>query len=150
MIACAAALTPFAAGRARWYSPRVANAWRADGRITVTNAGIAFRIFLALTAAFAAGSAQAQAANPIETTTPAGEKILLHPDGRWEYADPAKRAASPPTPAAAPATAAATATPTAAAGRCPPDAQGHLFMIGRCVMPGDKDYNRGSLSGKGR
>ena len=104
----------------------------------------------------------AHAQTPIETTTPAGDRILLYPDGRWEYADPAKRAATPkPPPPAAAAPAAATpqsasATPTAAgatpvaAGACPPDSQGHLFWLGRCVLPSDKDYNRGSLSGKGR
>lgn len=110
-------------------------------------------------AMLAMGAAQAQA--PIETTTPAGDRILLYPDGRWEYADPAKRAATPKSPAPAAAPAAATpqsagATPVAsgatpvATGACPPDSQGHVFWLGRCVPPGDKDYNRGSLSGKGR
>ncbi len=111
-------------------------------------------------ALLAMGAAQAQA--PIETTTPAGDRILLYPDGRWEYADPAKRAAMP-KPAAPAAAAPAAATPQSAsaapaaagatpvaAGACPPDSQGHLFWLGRCVPPGDKDYNRGSLSGKGR
>jgi hypothetical protein len=106
-------------------------------------------ILTGVLAALAVGAAHAQA--PIETTTPAGDRILLHPDGRWEYADPAKRAAAPkPAAAATPAAATpATATPVAA-GACPPDSQGHLFRIGRCVQPGDRDYNRGSLSGKGR
>jgi hypothetical protein len=94
-------------------------------------------------AVFALSAAYAQTPAPIETTTPAGDRILLYPDGRWEYADPAKRAASPkPAPPAA-------ATPVAA-GACPPGSQGHLFGIGGCVVPGDRDYNRGSLSGKGR
>jgi hypothetical protein len=103
-----------------------------------------------LLAALTMGPAHAQA--PIEATTPAGERILLHPDGRWEYADPAKRAASPkPAPgAAAPAAPVAAATTPVAAGACPPGSQGHLLGIGRCVTPGDADYNRGSLSGKGR
>jgi hypothetical protein len=131
-------------------------------RITLLAAG--------LLAALPVGAAHAQ--SPIETTTPSGDRILLHPDGRWEYADPAKRAASPrpaapaavapaaPSPAAvAPAAASPAAAPVAAApasatpvaaGACPPGSQGHLFRIGRCVMPGDQDYNRGSLSGKGR
>jgi hypothetical protein len=96
-------------------------------------------------AALAVGAAHAQA--PIETTTPSGDRILLHPDGRWEYADPAKRAASPKPAAPAPAaTTPAAATPVAA-GACPPGSQG---LVGRCIPPGDADYNRGSLSGKGR
>jgi hypothetical protein len=104
-------------------------------------------------AVLAVNAAHAQAPAPIEATTPAGDRILLYPDGRWEYADPAKRAASPkPAPPAAATPAAATpgaATPVAA-GACPPGAQGHLFGIGGCIVPGDRDYNRGSLSGKGR
>ena len=100
-------------------------------------------------AALALGAAHAQ--TPVEATTPGGDRILLYPDGRWEYADPAKRAATPkpPPPAAAVATPVAATTSTGT-GACPPDAQGHLFWLGRCVPPGDKDYNRGSLSGKGR
>jgi hypothetical protein len=99
-------------------------------------------------AALALNAAHAQTPAPIETTTPAGDRILLYPDGRWEYADPAKRAASPkPAPPAAVTPAAATPV---AAGACPPGSQGHLLGVGRCVPPGDGDYNRGSLSGKGR
>jgi hypothetical protein len=99
-------------------------------------------------AALLSGAAHAQAASPIEATTPAGDRVLLHPDGRWEYADPAKRAASP-KPAPPAAATPASATPVAA-GACPPGSQGQLFGVGRCVAPGDGEYNRGSLSGKGR
>jgi len=99
-------------------------------------------------AVLALNAAHAQAPAPIETTTPAGDRILLYPDGRWEYADPAKRAASP-KPAPPAAATPAPATPVAA-GACPPGSQGHLFGVGGCVVPGDRDYNRGSLSGKGR
>jgi hypothetical protein len=99
-------------------------------------------------AVLALSAAHAQAPAPIEATTPAGDRILLYPDGRWEYADPAKRAASPkPAPPAAATPAAATPV---AAGACPPGSQGQLFGVGGCVVPGDRDYNRGSLSGKGR
>ena len=99
-------------------------------------------------AVLALNAAHAQTQAPIETTTPAGDRILLYPDGRWEYADPAKRAASPkPAPPAAATPAAATPV---AAGACPPGSQGRLFGVGGCVVPGDRDYNRGSLSGKGR
>jgi hypothetical protein len=99
-------------------------------------------------AVLALSAAHAQAPAPTEVTTPAGDRILLHPDGRWEYADPAKRAASP-KPAPPAAATPAPATPVAA-GACPPGSQGHLFGVGGCVVPGDRDYNRGSLSGKGR
>jgi len=101
----------------------------------------------AIAAAAAMPTAMAQAPAPTEATTGTGEKILIYPDGRWEYADPAKRAVNPqpaaqPTPTPAPGTA-------TVAGACPPGSQG-LFSLGRCIPPGDKDYNRGSLSGKGR
>ena len=101
-------------------------------------------------AAVLAPPAAGQASRPIEATTPAGDRILLYPDGRWEYADPAKRAATPAPSAAQPVAPAAAPQPAVAAGACPPGAQGHLFWVGRCVLPGDPDYNRGSLSGKGR
>ena len=74
----------------------------------------------------------------MEATTAGGDRILLHPDGRWEYADPKKRAESPPRPIAAAAQPGAGPT------------QGGLFGIGRTIRPGDPEYNRGSLSGKGR
>ena len=32
----------------------------------------------------------------------------------------------------------------------PVDAQGGIFGIGRTIMPGDKDYNRGTLNPKMR
>jgi hypothetical protein len=116
----------------------------------MTKLGNALRAAALAAAALAATAAGAQA--PIEATTGSGERVLLHPDGRWEYADPAKRAASPkpasPT-AATPAGGTAAATPVAA-GACPPGSQGQLFGVGRCVAPGDGEYNRGSLSGKGR
>ena len=92
---------------------------------------------LALGALCACASAVG-AQQPMEATTGVGDKVLLHPDGRWEYADPKKRAESPPRPSAAPAQ---------------PDAgptQGGVFGIGRIIRPGDPEYNRGSLSGKNR
>ena len=33
---------------------------------------------------------------------------------------------------------------------CPSGTQGGLLGLGRCIPVGDKDYNRGSLTGKGR
>ena len=90
-------------------------------------------------AAVCAGAAPCVGAQPaLEATTGSGDKVLLHPDGRWEYADPKKRAESPSRAA------------TAAAAPPAQPVQGGLFGIGRAILPGDPEYNRGSLSGKGR
>ncbi|MBI2294552.1 MAG: hypothetical protein HYU76_00560 [Betaproteobacteria bacterium] len=80
------------------------------------------------------GGSQA-VAQPIEATTATGEKVLLHPNGRWEYVDQKK---------AAEARKIAERYPENQG--CPPGSQGGLFGIGRCIMPGDKDYNRGTLN----
>ena len=71
----------------------------------------------------------------IEATTPSGDKVLLHPNGRWEYVDKKK---------ADDARQVAQQYPENQG--CPPGSQGGLFGVGRCIKPGDKDYNRGSLN----
>jgi len=86
--------------------------------------------FAALMAAAPQAVAQA-----IEATTPTGDKVLLHPNGRWEYVDQKK---------AEQARAVAQQYPENQG--CPPGSQGGLFGVGRCIPPGDKDYNRGSLN----
>lgn len=74
---------------------------------------------------------------PLEAATVDGKKVRLFPNGRWEYVDVAlaaeaqKRAAAYPENKTRPA-----------------EAQGGVFGFGRTVMPGDKDYNRGSLNPK--
>lgn len=94
--------------------------------------------FLAL--ASLVGAAHAQA--PLEATTAGGDKVRLFPDGRWEYADPAKRAVVP-QPSAPARSGAVNAQPN-----CPPGSQGGLFGFGRCISPDDPQYNRGSLGRK--
>lgn len=76
---------------------------------------------------------------PINAISVDGDKVLLFPNGRWEYDDPIKAAKASEQAAQYPENKTR-----------PADAQGGLFGIGRTIMPGDKDYNRGSLSGKGR
>ena len=71
----------------------------------------------------------------VEATTASGAKVLLHPNGRWEYVDARK---------AAEARKVAEEFPENQG--CPPGAQGGLFGIGRCIKPGDRDYNRGTLN----
>ena len=89
----------------------------------------------------ALANAQSEPRAPIEATTAEGDRVRLFPDGRWEYVDPAKRAAMP---AAAPA-----AQSQNAQSNCPPGWQGGVFGFGRCIPPGDPQFNRGSL-GRGR
>ncbi|MCB5191094.1 hypothetical protein LG198_10175 [Methylobacillus arboreus] len=75
----------------------------------------------------------ANAESPQHATTAEGERIILNPDGSWRYADDAEPAQKK----------------AASRKDCPPGSQGGWFGT-RCVPPGDKDFNRGSLSGKGR
>ncbi len=74
-------------------------------------------------------------AQGVEATTAGGDKVLLHPNGRWEYVDQKK---------AEQAKAVARQYPENQG--CPPGSQGGLFGVGRCIAPGEKDYNRGSLN----
>lgn len=76
---------------------------------------------------------------PVEATTAQGDAVRLYPNGRWEYVDAAKAAKAQELAAAYPENRTR-----------PVEAQGGVFGVGRTLMPGDKDYNRGSLSGKGR
>jgi hypothetical protein len=74
---------------------------------------------------------------PVEAVTVNGEKVRLFPNGRWEYADAAKAAAAQQAAAKYPENQTR-----------PEGAQGGLFGVGRTIVPGDKDYNRGSLNPK--
>jgi hypothetical protein len=71
----------------------------------------------------------------IDATTAAGEKVRLHPNGRWEYVDTQKAAAAKVVADQYPENQLR-----------PQAAQGCMFGVGRCIMPGDKDYNRGTLN----
>ncbi|NSL53666.1 hypothetical protein [Uliginosibacterium aquaticum] len=84
---------------------------------------------------------QAQEAEraPLEAQTASGEKVLLHPNGRWEFVDAKKAEAARKVAEEYPENKTR-----------PVEAQGGLFGVGRTIMPGDKDYNRGSLSPKTR
>lgn len=81
--------------------------------------------------------APAAYAETIEATTQQGEKVRLHPNGRWEYIDQAKQAEAKKTFDSYPENRS-------------PDAQGQILGIGRAALPGDKDYNRGTLNPKMR
>lgn len=81
----------------------------------------------------------AESAETIDAKTIHGDAVKLHPNGRWEYVD-TKKAEQ----------AAVVAKQFPENQVCPPGSQGKFLGFGRCIPPGDKDFNRGSLSGKGR
>ncbi len=74
----------------------------------------------------------------IEALTSTGEKVILHATGKWEFVNTQKAAAAKEI--------AIKLDPVA---NCPPGSQGTFFGFGRCILPGDKDYQTGSRSGKG-
>lgn len=74
----------------------------------------------------------------IEALTNSGEKVILHADGKWEFVNAQKAAVAKEI--------AIKLNPVA---NCPPGSQGTFFGFGRCILPGDKDYQTGSRSGKG-
>jgi len=77
---------------------------------------------------------------PLEAATVDGQKVRLFPNGRWEFVDVAKAAEANKLAAEYPENKTR-----------PIEAQGGLFGgVGRTIMPGDKDYNRGSLNPKVR
>ena len=71
----------------------------------------------------------------VEATTAQSDRVLLHPNGRWEYVNPQKAAVARKTAEQYPENQG-----------CPAGSQGGLLGFGRGIMPGDKDYNRGSLN----
>ncbi len=89
----------------------------------------------ALSLLLVAPAVQAQGGETLEATTASGEKVRLLPNGRWEYVDTKKAAAAKVVADQYPENKLR-----------PMDAQGCLFGVGRCIMPGDKDYNRGTLN----
>ena len=97
------------------------------------------RVVLALMLAVVAGPGFATELDrtPVEATTVDGQKVRLFPNGRWEFADAAKAAQAQKVAAEYPENRTR-----------PVEAQGGLFGVGRTIMPGDKDYNRGSLNPK--
>lgn len=89
--------------------------------------------------AAAVTSAQTLDRTPVAAQMVTGEKVLLHPNGRWEYVDAAKAGEAKKLAAQFPENKTR-----------PIEAQGGWFGVGRTVMPGDPDYNRGSLNPKTR
>lgn len=89
----------------------------------------------------AAAPAPAAAADldrtPVMATTARGEAVRLYPNGRWEYVDTQKAEKAKEQAALYPENQTR-----------PAAAQGGVFGVGRLVMPGDRDYNRGSLNPK--
>lgn len=106
--------------------------------MTSRNIACALRLTGCCCALLLAG--QSLAAETLEAVTANGEKVRLHPNGRWEFVDTAKAAEAAKVAAQFPE------NKTRPAG-----AQGGLFGdFGRVILPGDPAYNRGSLNPKTR
>ncbi|QEL65746.1 hypothetical protein OTERR_22700 [Oryzomicrobium terrae] len=97
----------------------------------------AFPAHAAENGASAGVPAKALDRTPIEATTATGDPVRLLPNGRWEYVDADKAKAAK-----------ALADQFPENHTRPVAAQGGVFGVGRTVMPGDRDYNRGSLGHK--
>jgi hypothetical protein len=99
------------------------------------------KVVVALVLALVAGPGLATELDrtPLEAATIDGQQVRLFPNGRWEFVDAAKAAEAQKLAAEYPENRAR-----------PAQAQGGVFGVGRTVMPGDKDYNRGSLNPKFR
>ncbi|HEX6733936.1 MAG TPA: hypothetical protein VF096_03910 [Azonexus sp.] len=75
---------------------------------------------------------------PLDAQTADGQKVKLYPNGRWEFVDAAKAEEAKRVAAEYPENKTR-----------PLDSQGIIIGgVGRVIMPGDKDYNRGSLNPK--
>lgn len=97
-------------------------------------------LFLSLALVTASAFAAELDWTPLDATTVDGQKVRLFPNGRWEYVDTAKAAEAQKLAAEFPENKTR-----------PIEAQGMLIGgVGRLLMPGDKDYNRGSLNPKMR
>ena len=97
-------------------------------------------LFLSLALVTASAFAAELDRTPLEATTVDGQKVRLFPNGRWEDVDTAKAAEAQKLAAEFPENKTR-----------PIEAQGMMIGgVGRLVMPGDKDYNRGSLNPKMR
>jgi hypothetical protein len=74
--------------------------------------------------------------NTIEATTANGDKVLLKPNGRWEFIDPEKAKKAEKIAKQYPEN-----------NVCPPGSQGGWFGT-KCILPGDPGFNRKSRIGK--
>lgn len=96
------------------------------------------KICAALLMVLASAGALAGEGAVIGATTAAGEKVELMPDGRWRFVDAAKQAEAKKVADTWPQN-----------HLRPEGAQGGWFGT-RVILPGDKDYNRGTLNPKMR
>lgn len=99
----------------------------------MSRAGVMWTGMLLFTLCGGAGADEGK--GTVEATTTGGDRVLLHPNGRWEYVNPQKAAAAREVSGQYPENQG-----------CPPGSQGGFLGLGRCIPPGDKDYNRGSLN----
>jgi|SRR5450830_830593 len=80
-----------------------------------------------------------EAGSDIEAVTNNGDKVILQPNGRWKFVEKEKAVAAEKV-----------AKQYVENQGCPNGTQGGFFGLGlgRCIAPGDKDFNRGTLNPK--
>lgn len=80
-----------------------------------------------------------EAGSDIEAVTTSGDKVILQPNGRWKFIEKEKAVVAEKV-----------AKQYVENQGCPNGSQGGFFGlgIGRCIKPGDKDFNRGTLNPK--
>ena len=83
--------------------------------------------------------AYADEPQPLQATTVQGDTVILQPNGQWHFVNRDKAAAAEKIARQFPENQG-----------CPSGTQGGFFGFGRCVPNNDKEFNRGSLSGKSR
>ena len=75
----------------------------------------------------------------IEAVTASGDKVILQPNGRWKFVEKEKAVVAEKI-----------SKQYVENQGCPNGTQGGFFGlgVGRCIKPGDKDFNRGTLNPK--
>jgi len=103
---------------------------------TTTSAILSVLLVTSLSVSYALAE---DAGSDIEAVTASGDKVILQPNGRWKFVEKEKAVVAEKIAKQYPENKG-----------CPPGSQGGALGLGGCIMPGDKDFNRGTLSGKGR
>ncbi|WP_225907057.1 hypothetical protein [Methyloradius palustris] len=103
---------------------------------TTTLAVLSMLFAASLSMSYAAAE---DAGSDIEAVTASGDKVILQPNGRWKFVEKEKAVVAEKI-----------SKQYVENQGCPNGTQGGFFGlgVGRCIKPGDKDFNRGTLNPK--